>query len=80
MQKVEGKLADWHQLHKRAEEARQRLAAVGNGPDRELLEEEVRRLTRDADEAIAAVHAALATARKSSPAGAHDGRRQDRSS
>lgn len=64
MRRVEGKLADWHQLHKHLEDARLRLEAAEDGPAREVLEAEVRRLTREDDAAIEAVHAALATVKK----------------
>ena len=76
MRRVEGKLATWHQLHRLAEDARLRRDAAGDGPARQVLDEEVRRLTRDADAAIAEVHAALATARKSPRADAQDGQRK----
>ena len=64
MVRVEGKLADWHRLHRRLEDARLRLEAAEEGPVRELLEAEVRRLTQEDDAAIQAVHAAIATAKK----------------
>ena len=64
MRRVEGKLADWHQLHKRLEEARLQLEAAPEGPDREILEAEVRRLTQEDDAAIQAVQAAIETAKK----------------
>jgi hypothetical protein len=64
MCRVEGKLAAWHQLHKHLEDARLRLTETEDGPAREVLEAEVRRLTREDDAAIEAVHAALATVKK----------------
>lgn len=73
MRRVEGKLANWHELHKRAEDARLRLETAEDGPAREILEEEVRRLTREADAAIQAVHTALATVKKIPGANAQDG-------
>ena len=73
MRRVEGKLADWHQLHKRLEEARLRMESAEEGSDREFLEAEVRRLTLEDDAAIQAVHTALATAKKIPGANAQDG-------
>ena len=64
MRRVEGILADWHRLHKRLEDARLRLEAAEDGPARETLEAEVRRLTREDDAAIQAVHTAIATAKR----------------
>ncbi len=64
MRSVEGKLADWHRLHKRLEDARLRLEAAEDGPAREILEAEVRRLTLEDDAAIHAVHVAIATVKK----------------
>ena len=64
MRRVEGILADWHRLHKRLEDARLRLEAAEDGPAREILEAEVRRLTREDDAAIQAVHTAIATAKR----------------
>ena len=64
MRRVEGILADWHRLHKRLEDARLRLEAAEDGPAREFLEAEVRRLTREDDAAIQAVHTAIATAKR----------------
>lgn len=64
MRRVERILADWHRLHKRLEDARLRLEAAEDGPAREMLEAEVRRLTREDDAAIQAVHTAIATAKR----------------
>ena len=64
MRRVEGKLADWHRLHKRLADASQRLEAAEDGPVRENLKAEVRRLTREDDAAIEAVHSAIATIKR----------------
>lgn len=64
MRSVERKLADWHQLHKRLESVRRQLEAAEDDTAQEFLKAEVRRLTGEDDAAIKAVHAAIATIKR----------------
>lgn len=68
MRRVEEKLADWHLIYKRLENARRKLKKAADGPTQEELQAEVRALEGQGDIALDDIQAALAAAHRSQAA------------
>lgn len=67
MRDVELRLAVWHNLYKAIQVARERRGAGKSKSERDVLDQELRGLQEQADEALDSVNTALATKSPTSP-------------